>query len=638
MRYGKGAKAMKSAKVQSDHLGRRAYIYVRQSTYFQVVHNCESTERQYNLRQRALDLGWSPQTIEVIDEDQGQSASSAEHRVGFQRLASEIGVGQVGIVLMLEASRVARSCSDWHRLIEICSVTRTLIGDEAGVYDPREPNDRLLLGVKGTLSEAELFTLRTRLYEGRWNKARKGQLGRSVPTGYVKGHGGGWIKDPDQHVQERLTYVFDLFRRHKVARRALCELRQEGLKLPARVWGGPRNGQLDWKDATLGALMRILNNPAYAGAYVYGRCEYDASRRYRKTGKARPKLRTVDQWPVCLVSHHEAYLSWDEFRQNQRRLRQNWFRSMTRGAAREGTALLQGIAWCGRCGARMQVNSYSVKERRKPSYICTYRYSQEGDGRVCQGMSSTPIDEVVVAAFLDAMQPAQLAVSAKVIDQLEKEKDALKRQWEKQLAQARYEAQLAQRQYDAVDPDNRAVAQTLERRWNEKLEALERLEKAFAEAEEQERFQLTAEERGRIGALAQDLPKVWTAATTTDRERKELLRHAISEVQLDGVGNPGKIEIRITWRSGAVTVRTIDRLPVGSWAPRTAETVVERIRELAPDLSAHEIASRLDQEGLRSAHGKSLREHHVLYICRSRGIPVRCSRTQANQLERSHLH
>jgi hypothetical protein len=336
-----------------------------------------------------------------------------------------------------------------------------------------------------------------------------------------------------------------------------------------------------------------------------------------------------------LVNHHEAYLSWDEFRQNQRRLRQNWFRSMTRGAAREGTALLQGIAWCGRCGARMQVNSYSVKEGRKPSYICTYRYSQEGDGRVCQGMSSTAIDEVVVAAFLDAMQPAQLAVSAKVIDQLEKEKDALKRQWEKQLAQARYEAQLAQRQYDAVDPDNRAVAQTLERRWNEKLEALERLETAFAEAEEQERFQLTADERARIGALAQDLPKVWTAATTTDRERKELLRYAISEVQLDGVGTPGQIEIRIMWRSGAVTVRRIDRLPVGAGAPRTAEAVVERIRELAPDLSAHEIAERLDQEGLRSAHGKPLREHHVLYICRTRGIPVRPA---ANQQERSHLH
>jgi DNA invertase Pin-like site-specific DNA recombinase len=630
---------MRSAKIQPDHLARRACIYVRQSTSFQVVHNCESTERQYNLRQRALDLGWSTQAVEVIDEDQGQSASSAEHRVGFQRLASEIGLGHVGIVLMLEASRVARSCSDWHRLIEICSVTRTLIGDEGGVYEPREPNDRLLLGVKGTLSEAELFTLRTRLYEGRWNKARKGQLGRSLPTGFVKDQAGGWIKDPDRHVQERLTYVFELFRRFQVGRRVLCDLRREGLKLPARVWGGPRNGQLDWKDATMGALMRILNNPAYAGAYVYGRCEYDSSRRYRKTGKARPKLRPADEWPVCLGDHHEGYLSWDEFSQNQRRLRQNWFRSMTRGAAREGGALLQGIAWCGRCGARMQVNSHAVKERRRPSYLCTHRYTQEGAAQICQSMTSSPIDEVVVAAFLEAMEPAQLAVSEKVIDQLEKEREALKRQWEQQIARARYEAQLAQRQYDAVDPDNRAVAQTLERRWNDKLEALERLGKAFGEAESQTRFWLTVDERSRIGALARDLPRVWNAPTTTNRERKELLRYAISEVQLDGIGTPGKIEVRITWRSGAVTVRTVDRLAVGSWAPRTAQTVVERIRALAPGLTAREIADRLDREGLRSAHGKPLREHHVLYICRSRGIPVHCSSVSTKQEGgRSHLN
>ncbi len=623
-----------TSKVRDDHVQRRACVYVRQSTYFQVLHHRESTERQYNLRQRAIDLGWSPQSIEVIDEDQGQSAVSAEHRAGFQRLASAIGLGEVGIVLMLEASRLARSCSDWHRLIEICSVTRTLIADEAAVYDPREPNDRLLLGVKGTLSEAELFTLRTRLYEGRWNKARKGQLGRSVPTGYVAQADGSWVKDPDRHVQDRLEHVFALFRRHSVARRVVCELREQKLKLPARIWSGPRRGQLDWKQPTFGALMRILSNPAYAGAYVYGQAEYDSRRRSPKTGKSRLRFRSPEQWPVCVHDHHERYLSWDEYLANRRRLRQNWFRSMTRGAPREGSALLQGIVWCGRCGAKMQVNSYSHKEKRSPGYICTRAYSQEGEAHTCQCMRAKSIDELVVALFLEVVTPAHLEVAVKVIDQIQEEKSTLKRQWERQLQQARYEAQLAERQYDAVDPDNRNVAAELERRCNEKLQALAELERAFAEAEQQADFSLTPDEERGVRALSKDLPAVWNAPTTTDRERKQLLRYALSEVQLDGVKEPRKIEVRITWRSGAVTVRKLDRLPVGSWAPRTTEVVIERIRALASECNVNEIVDALNREGLRSAHGKPFRDHHVLYIARSRGIMLHRSSSESTPTQR----
>ena len=614
-----------STKIRADHLERRAFVYVRQSTNFQVVHHRESTERQYNLRQRAIDLGWSAQAVDVVDEDQGQSAASAEHRAGFQRLVSEISLGRVGIVLMLEASRVARSCSDWHRLIEICSVTRTLIADEAGVYDPREPNDRLLLGVKGTLSEAELFTLRTRLYEGRWNKARKGQLGRSLPTGYIKDSEGKWVKDPDVQVQERLTYIFSLFRKLGVARRVVCALRQERLKIPARIWGGPHHGQLAWKLPTFGAVMRILRNPSYAGAYVYGQWAYDCKRRYAKTGKARPRLQDRSEWAVSLMDHHQAYVSWEEFLENDRHLRQNWFRGMTRGAPREGRALLQGIVWCGRCGAKMHVHSYSVRDVRRPGYLCTNAYSNEGASQTCQCMTAGPIDDAVVAAFLEAMAPAQLEIGLKVIGQLQEEKRAKRRQWELQLKQARYEAGLAQRQYDVVDPDNRLVAQTLEKRWNEKLDVLQKLETAFSEAEAQADFAVTSDEENRIRALAQDLPKIWRAPTTTDRERKQLLRYAISEVQLDGVEELGKIEIRITWRSGTVTVHKIDRLPVGSWAPRTSDVVVERIRTLSADHTAAEIAARLTREGLRSAQGKPLRVDHILYIARSRGIAVHMS-------------
>jgi DNA invertase Pin-like site-specific DNA recombinase len=298
-----------SAKIRADHLQRRACVYIRQSTVFQVTHHRESTERQYNLRQRAIDLGWTGGAIDIIDEDQGQSATSAEHRRGFQRLAAELAAREVGIVLMLEASRLARCGSDWHRLIEICSLSETLIADELAVYDPREPNDRLLLGLKGTLSEAELMTLRTRLYEGRWNKARKGQLARSVPTGYVVDGEGRWVKDPDGQVQARLAYVFALFRRLGVARQVVRTLREEQLKLPVRVWGGPGRGQLLWKEASYGIVMRLLRNPAYAGVYVYGEWTYGGADRNPKTGKSRPHYRAPEDWPVCLQRHHAGYIT-----------------------------------------------------------------------------------------------------------------------------------------------------------------------------------------------------------------------------------------------------------------------------------------------------------------------------------------
>lgn len=612
------------SKIRAEHLQRRACVYIRQSTVFQVTHHRESTERQYNLRQRALAFGWEADTIAIIDDDQGQSATSAEHRLGFQRLAAEVAAHEVGIVLMLEASRLSRCGSDWHRLIEICSITQTLIADELAVYDPREPNDRLLLGVKGTLSEAELMTLRTRLHEGRWNKARKGQLARSVPTGYVVDEDGRWVKDPDRQVQERLAYVFALFRRLGVARQVVRVLSEEQLKLPVRVCGGPERGKLLWKAPSYGIVMRLLRNPAYAGVYVYGEWAYTGTDRNPKTGKSRPHYRAPEDWPVCIEDHHAGYISWETYLANRRRLRQNGFRAETQGAPREGTALLQGLVWCGRCGARMGVNTYSVREGRRPSYICNHSYN-DGAPHTCQSMTSGPIDELVVGLFLEAIAPAQIKLALKVVDNLVEEKQALQQQWEQQLSQARYDAQLVQRQYDAVDPDNRLVAATLERRWNEKLEAVHDLEQAYQAAKAEKHFSLSAEEQGDIRRLAQDLPAIWHAPSTSVQERKQLMRYLIAEVQLDGVSNQGKIEIRVTWRSGAVSTRQIERVSVGAWAPRTDDQVIERIRTLAPLHIVAEIVEILNQEGLRSAHGRVFRAHHVLYLARRHKIAVTSS-------------
>jgi DNA invertase Pin-like site-specific DNA recombinase len=610
---------MTATKIQNTHCERIAFVYVRQSTPLQVIENRESTERQYHLRDRAIELGWPPSRVEVIDEDQGRSGSSAAHRSGFQRLASEVGLGKVGIVFMLEASRLARNNSDWYRLIEICGVSGTLIADESAVYNPREPNDRLLLGVKGTISEAELFTLRTRLYEGRWNKARKGQLHFPLPVGYMQTADGGWALDPDTQVRERLDYVFDSFRRHGVVRAVVRDLKEQGLELPTRVTAKEGYGSLVWKGPSLSAVIRILHNPAYAGAYVYGRWEYSSERRSPKTGKASAHARSVAQWPVNITEHHPAYLSWEEFVKNQERLRQNWSHEGNRGAPREGSALLQGIVYCGICGRKMSVQNRAAKDKRSPSYICGRGY-QDGDAKICQSMTSRPVDAAVVEAFLTAVSPISLQVATRVLDQVEQDLIVQRRQRDLQLEQARYEARLAQRQYDAVDPANRLVASELERRWNEKLERVAQLERAYAQAEREAEWNLTVDERAAITELSHDLPAVWSAETTTNQERKQLLRMAIESVQLDGFSQAGQIEVQIRWRSGTIISLRVKRAEPGEGSLKTSEEAVSRIHEMARRSSYSEIAARLDRAGLRSAFGRRFTTQHVGYICRRDGL------------------
>ena len=604
---------MTTAKIHSTHCERMAFVYVRQSTWLQVLENRESTERQYNLRERAIELGWPAGRVEVIDEDQGRSGSTAIYRTGFQRLAAEVGLGKVGIVLMLEASRLARNNSDWYRLIEICGISGTLIADESAVYNPREPNDRLLLGVKGTLSEAELFTLRTRLYEGRWNKARKGLLRFPLPAGYVLTAEGDWVLDPDTQVRERLCYVFDSFRRLGVVRAVVRDLRQQGLELPTRVVAKEEYGSLIWKPPTLSAVVRILHNPAYAGAYVYGRSEYFSERRSPKTGKASVHVRNVAQWPVRITEHHPAYIGWEEFVKNQEQLRQNWGHDENRGVPREGRALLQGIVYCGVCGRKMSVQNRAVKESRSPAYVCGRGY-QDGEERSCQCMTSRPIDAAVVEAFLAAVSPVNVRVATQVMDQIEEELTSQRRQRALQVEQARYEARLAQRQYDAVDPSNRLVAAELERRWNEKLE------RGFAQAERDAEWKLTPEERTAITDLSRDLPAIWSAETTTNQERKQLLRMTIESVQVDGSSQAGQVEVQIRWRSGTITSLNVKRAAPGECSLKTPEEAISRIHKMAPRRTYAEIATTLNRAGLRSAFGRRFTSQHVGYICRKDGL------------------
>lgn len=606
---------MSAAKIQGTHHERLAYVYVRQSTPWQVIEHRESTERQYNLQERARNLGWPASLIDVIDEDQGRTGSIATHRSGFQRLVTDVGLGKVGIVLMLEASRLARNNSDWYRLIEICGLTATLIADESAIYNPREPNDRLLLGVKGTLSEAELFTLRTRLYEGRWNKARKGLLQFALPTGYVRAADGNWELDPDTQVRERLNYLFESFRRHGVARSVVRDLKREGLDLPVRVMSREGYGSLLWKTPTLSAVIRILHNPAYAGVYVFGRWAYSGERRSNKTGKLLPHQVSMAQWPVKIEAHHPAYLSWEEYVKNGERMNQNWNHGQGKaGVVREGNALLQGIVYCGLCGRKMGVQHHAATEKRSSAYLCQAGY-EDGD-KLCQSMTSRPVDAAVVEAFLQSVSPLSLEVGLNVLGQLENDLTAQRRQRELQLEQARYEARLAERQYDAVDPDNRLVASELERRWNEKLERVARLEQAYSQAEQEAEWHITPEERKAIQELSQDLPTLWKSASTTNQERKQLLRLAIESIQLDGVTQGGQIEIQIRWRSGTMTRCSIKRPIPGEWSLKTPPNAVAQIREMAGRYTYADIADRLNTAGWRTAFGRRFTSQHVGYICR----------------------
>lgn len=605
-------------KVQPDHLRRLAVVYIRQSSAHQIRSNRESGQRQYALTERARSLGWTGRSIKTIDEDQGRSGTSTTHRQGFKKLLAEIGAGQVGVVLALEASRLARSSADWHRLVEICVVTQTLLADETAVYDPRDPNDRLLLGVKGTISEAELFTLRCRLQEGRWSKARRGELARSLPVGYVVTEAGEVVKHPDRQVQGRLSYLFRLFRQHKVARRVLVQLVDEKLKLPALVWGGPRHGEIRWKDPDFSDVIRILHNPTYAGAYVYGQSAYDSFDRSPTNGKAKTHPRPLAEWPVCLHNAYPAYIGWEEFVENQRLLRSNWYRHESRGAPRKGLALLQGIVFCGHCGARMSVLHYSTKEKRSPGYGCFQAYHRRG-GATCQCLSATGVDDAVTQAFLSAVTPARIEIALQAMEELQANRQETRRQWEWQLQQADYEIELSRRRYEAVDPSHRLVAAELEALWETALAQRERLQQDWKDWEHRQDQPLSAQDRQLVQELAGDLERVWHAKTTSMPERKTLLRFLVKRVHLDGVSQPGKIRIDVEWHTGLHTTMTIDRPLVGVWAPRTPEAAVERARELIGEHGYQGIAAQLNEEGFRTAKGLSYTAGVVGYLARSRG-------------------
>jgi DNA invertase Pin-like site-specific DNA recombinase len=601
-------------KIRSEHLDRQAWVYVRQSTLMQVREHTSSTARQYDLVQRALDLGWPRERIVVVDQDQGLSGASAAGRDGFQFLIAQVGLGHAGAVLSLEASRLARSCSDWYRLIEICALTNTLVIDEEGVYDPGQYNDRLLLGFKGTMSEAELHWLRNRLLGGKLEKAQQGKLRLHLPTGLIYDAAGHVMLDPDEQVQQAIRLVFDLFDELGSGLAVVKYFADHKLLFPRRVWGGVRHGELDWGPLRHGRVVGILHDPAYAGTYVYGRTKTckealpgEAPRTKSHSHQVKP-----EEWPIVLHDAHPGYITWDRLVRNQQRLDDNCtFRAEDRrGAVREGSALLQGIVICGQCGRRMTVRY--LQDGMTPCYCCNEVHIQWA-GKLCQFIRGAGVDAAIAASFLDAMQPAQLEVSMAALEQIEARARQIDRQWLLRLERAQYEADLARRRCLAVEPENRLVARSLERDWNEKLAEVEQLEREYAALPRPTARLASSEERQRILALARDLPTIWHADTTTYVERKQLLRFLIKDVVLNQ--RKTTIYIGIRWQTGALTELEIPRPK-----QRTPEAVIQRVRELAPTCTDQEIADHLNQEGRTSSLKRPFTQRRVWWLRHGNGI------------------
>jgi DNA invertase Pin-like site-specific DNA recombinase len=606
-------------KITEQHRRLRAVVYVRQSSPGQVQNNHESRALQYALRERAIELGWPGESVAVVDEDLARSGSSTDGRLGFKDLAAEVGLGRVGLILGTEVSRLARNNADWYQLLDLCTLTGTLVADADGIYSPGNYNDRLVLGLKGTLAEAELHLLRARLEGGKRNKAKRGELALNLPVGLDRDEDGTIVLSADEEVRHAIDRVFCLWRRLASARQVVAEQIVEGQRLPRRTVGSRR---VRWEQASYGAVHDFLTNPVYAGAFVYGR----RAQRTELDEHGRPRRRTVElpieRWSVCLPEHHAGYVSWDEYLATRERLRRNVRpRGEGGGAAREGVALLQGILRCGRCGRRMNV-AYSGKDGRHPRYLCQRGLRYHGTEETCQSLGGLRLENAVADAFLEAITPAGVRACSEAIGELERQHEERLHGQRLAVERAQFEADRAQRKFDACEPENRLVGRTLEREWEQALQALEREQRKLQELERQRPEPLTDAERRALARLARDLPRLWAAETTSSRDRKELLRTLVSEVIVTVKDSPRRAEAEIIWEGGARTQLQIPLVKSGPLSTRTSEDTVALIRRLAVHHPDRQIAEILNRQKRRTGTGLPFTQSRVLNVRRRHGIPA----------------
>jgi DNA invertase Pin-like site-specific DNA recombinase len=612
-----------SAKIAEQHRQRPAYIYVRQSTIAQVRFHQESTERQYALREKALELGWTAAAIRTLDRDLGVSSAQMAGREDFKTLVADVSMGQVGAVFALEASRLARSSLDWHRLIELCALTGTLVIDEDGCYDPADFNDGLLLGLKGTLAQAELHFLRARLQGGKLNKARKGELRFPLPVGLCYGEEDRIILDPDIEVQGAVRLIFRLFRETGSGYGVMQRFAQLGLRFPKRVYGGVWAGQLVWGLLTHSRILGVLKNPSYAGVYVFGR--YQSQRTITPAGEVHAQIHavTIDAWRVCLKDHHEAYITWEEFLRNQEILAKNQTHgeaTILSGPSREGLALLQGLLLCGSCGRRLTVR-YRGNGGLYPIYECNW-LRREGLGtKACMAIRCDLLDQAIAERVLTVLQPAEIELALEALRNLEARDQAVMRQWQMRLERAEYETQLAEKRYQEVDPAHRLVAATLERRWNEALQRLADLKQQYAETEQREARVVTPEQKAQVMALVQNFPRLWNAPTTQAKDRKRMLRLLIQDITVEKPHGTRQALLHVRWYGGNCVDITVPLPPPRPDQVRYSPELVQRVRELARELGDDQIVERLNQEGCRSATGQLFNTSMIQWIRYRYGVP-----------------
>jgi DNA invertase Pin-like site-specific DNA recombinase/predicted DNA-binding transcriptional regulator AlpA len=616
-------------KITASHRARDAYVYVRQSTLLQARVHTESLARQYDLRQRAAALGWPAHQVVVIDEDLGRSGASAAGRSGFSELVADVGLGKAGIILALEVSRLARSNADWYQLLDLCALTGTLIADADGIYQPGSYNDRLVLGLKGTMSEAELHLMRSRLTEGLRHKAARGELKQNLPVGLDYDQDGTVIITRNEAVAEAIATVYRRFDELGSARAVLVSLRGDGLLLPRRA-SGSGSGRITWAPASYPAVHDFLTNPAYAGAFVFGRTRTE--KRVDAAGKVITRVRELprDQWAVLICDHHPGYISWERYEANTARLRANWRppRGEGGGPPREGRALLQGLLRCGRCGRIMQTG-YSGPAGASPRYVCARAKQLYAGERTCQSIGGIRLEQVILAELFKVLEPASLEATAKALAEAGQHYRQNLAAFELAVERARYEADRARRQYDQVEPENRLVARTLEQGWEDKLAAVRQAEHDLSVQQARRPVSLTSEELAWITSAGADIAAVFHAPTTTHAERKQLLRAVICEVVITVSASTRVADLKIIWQGRATTDVSTPMNKVGRLARVTGEDVIQLVTRLAGRYDDETIAAILGKQRRRTATGLPWTRARVAALRGQHHIPA-CPRPAAN--------